>query len=64
MVKQNDDFMLGNSFFGSFKLTKNAAFDKYRCPEYDFGFDARGSSSLSNDSGFCKNVIINGADMS
>ena len=47
-------FMLGNSLLGIIKLTKDPDPDKYE----------RGSFSLSNGSGFCKNVIIFTADMS
>ena len=48
--------MLGCSLFGV-KLTKNANPDGYSYSRYGIGFDARGS-------GFGKNEIIFGADMS
>ena len=55
-------FALGNSLFGPAKLTKNADFGKRS--GYDIGFDACTSFSLSDGSGFSKNVIIFGEDMS
>ena len=42
------DFPLGNSLIGAVKLTKNANFDKHKYSEYGIGFDACGTSSLSN----------------
>ena len=54
---------LGNSLFVAVKLTKNADPDKYKYSGYGIGFDASGSFSLSNGSGFGKNVIF-GADKS
>ena len=57
-------FALGNSLFGPAKLTKNADFGKHKCSGYDIGFDACTSFSLSDGSGFSKNVIIFGEDMS
>ena len=56
--------MLGNSLFGAVNLTKNADFNKCKYSGYSIEFDARGSISLSDGSGFGKNVIISGADMS
>ena len=56
------DFMLGNSLFGAGKLTKNADSDKYKYS--GIRFDESGSLLLSDGSGFGKNVIILGADMS
>ena len=51
--------------FSAIKLTKNTtAFDKYKYPEYGIAFDAFGSFLLSNGSGFGKNAIIFGGDMS
>ena len=58
------DFTLGNSLFEAVKLTKNADFDKYKYSGQGIEFNARGSLSLSNGSGFDKNVVIFGADMS
>ena len=46
------------------KLTKNADFDKYKYSGYGTGFDARGNFSSSCGSGFDKNVIIFGPDIS
>ena len=57
------DFVLGNSLFGAVKLTKNAYFDNYKYSGYGIRFNARGRFSLSDGSGFGKNVIILGADM-
>ena len=57
------DFMLGNSLFDAVKLSKNPDLDKYSYFGYSIGFNVRGSFSLSNGSGFGKNVIIFGADM-
>ena len=57
------DFELVNSLFAGVKLTKNADFDKYKYSGYGTRFDARGSFSLSEGSGFGKNVIMFGADM-
>ena len=48
---------------GAVKLTKSADFDKYKYSRYDIGFDAHGSFSLSNGSGFGKNVIMFTVDM-
>ena len=62
--KQKADFMLGNYFFGAVKLTKNADFDKYNYSGCGIGFDAHASFLLCDGSGFGKNVIIFGADMS
>ena len=55
--------ILGNSLFGSAKLTKNADSDKYLYYVYGIGFDACRSFSLTDGTGFSKNVIIFGADM-
>ena len=62
--KQSLDFRSGNSLFWTVKLTKNADFDKYNYSGYGNGFDANGSFSLSDGSGFRVNVKIFGADMS
>ena len=53
-----NDITLRKFLFGAVKLTKNADFDKYKYSGYGIGFDARGSFSLSDGSGFAKNVII------
>ena len=58
------DFASGNYLFGAVKLTKNASFVKCKYSGYGIGFDARRGFSLSNGSGFGKNVIIVGVDMS
>ena len=58
------DFTPGNSFLGALNLTKNADFDKYKYSGNGIGFDESRSFSLSDDSGFGKNLIISGADMS
>ena len=62
--KYNSDFTLGNSFFRAVKLTKNDDFDKHKYSGYGIGFDMHGRFSLSIRSGFDKNIIIFGADMS
>ena len=49
--------------FGAVKLVKNDDLDKYKPSEYGIGFDACGSFSLSDGSGFGKNVITFLADM-
>ena len=54
--KQSVDFTLGNSLFGTVKLTKNVDFDKYKYSGYGIGFDAHGSFLLSDGSGFGKFV--------
>ena len=51
-------------FFWLVKLTKNSDPEKFKYFGCGIGFDARGSFSLSNGSGFVKNVIIFGANMS
>ena len=40
------------------KLSKNSDFEKYKCFGYSFRILARESFSLSDGSGFGKNVII------
>ena len=57
------DPTLKNCLFGAVTLTKNAGIEKYKYSGYGIGFDRRSSSSFP-DSGFGKNVIIFGADMS
>ena len=46
------------------ELTEKAKKRKYKYSGYRIGFDGSGTFSLSNSSGFCRNVIIFGADMS
>ena len=50
--------------FGAVELIKNA--DKYKCnySGYGIGFDSHVTFSLTDGSGFGKNTIIFGADMS
>ena len=43
---------------GTVKLSKNSDFEKYKCFGYSFRILARESFSLSDGSGFGKNVII------
>ena len=45
-------------------MTKITDPDKYKCSGYGVGFDAYERFSLSDGSGFGKNVIILGVDMS
>ena len=45
-------------------MTRNATLDKCKCSGYGIGFDASGTASLPDCSGFGKNVIILGAGMS
>ena len=52
------DFTLRNFSFGAVKLTKNAGPDKYSYLGYGTGFDAHGSFSLSDGSGFGRNVLV------
>ena len=46
------------------ELTENTKKRKYKYSGYRIGFDRFGTFSLSNSSGFCRNVMIFGADMS
>ena len=62
--KQIASFTLGNILFGAVKLTKNANFDKFKYLGHGIRFDARRTFSLSDGSGFDKNVITLGAVMS
>ena len=57
-------FKSENSLFGAVKLTKNADPDRCRYSGYGIGFDTRGSFSFSDSTGFGRNGIIVGADMS
>ena len=56
-------FSLEKSLFGAVKLTRNVDFHKYKYSGYGIGFDASGSFLISDGSGFCKSVIILGANM-
>ena len=58
------DFVLGNSTFGSIRLTKISYPGNYKYSDYGIGFDVDESFLLPNDSWFGKNVIIFGADIS
>ena len=52
-------------YFGAVKLTKNTTgFDKYKYSGYGIQFNARGSFSVFDGSGFATNVIIFCADLS
>ena len=62
--KIDRDFKLTNSLFNAVKLTENADPDLSFYPGYGIGFDAHETLSLSNGSGFGKNVIIFGVDNS
>ena len=62
--KESCYFTLENYLFGAVKLTKNSDFDKYKNSVYGIGFDAHESFLLHYGSGFGKNFIIFGADMS
>ena len=58
-------FTYRNSIIEAVKLTKNTAdFDKYNVLRYVIEFDTGGGFSLSDGSGFGKNVLILGADKS
>ena len=50
------DLALGNSLFGSVKLTANPGLDKDKYSDCGFGFDARGSFSIFDISGFGKKL--------
>ena len=61
---QGANFTLGYSLFGVVKLTRNADFHQHKYSGYAIGFDTCESVSLSDGSGFGKNLIIFGADIS
>ena len=48
--------------FGAVKVTKIADVDKYKYSGYSIGFDSKGSYTHP-DGGYCKSVIIFGADL-
>ena len=50
--------------FGAVKLNTNADYGKYKYFHNNIWLDGSGSFSLSDGSGFGKNVIIFGVDMS
>ena len=62
--KLDDDSTLRNALFVVVKLTKIADKDKYKDSGHEIEFYYHGTFSLSNGSGFGKNVIIFGADLS
>ena len=53
---QGFHFRLGKFFFGAVKFNKNYDPDKCKYSGYCIGIDAHGSFSMSNVSGFSKNV--------
>ena len=55
--------MLENCLFGAVSLTENADIDKYKYSGYGIGFDREGEFSFGT-SGFVRNCIIFGADLS
>ena len=59
-----NDFALRNSLFGAVNLPNNPDPNEYKYSGYGIRFDAHASFSLSEGSGFCKNVIVFGVDMS
>ena len=52
------DFALAICLFVAVKLNKNVDSDQYKYSDYGTEFDAHGSFSLSDVSGFGKNVMI------
>ena len=56
-------FTLWDSLFDVVQLTKNADRNKYSYYRY-MGFDTHGTFSLSDSSGFGKNIILFGVDNS
>ena len=56
-------FTLSDSLFDVVQLTRNADRNKYSYYRY-MGFDTHGTFSLSDSSGFVKNVIVFGVDNS
>ena len=57
-----NDFTLANSLFGAVELGANADPGNHKHSGYDVGFDSSGGFTLG--SGFDKNLIIFGVDMS
>ena len=57
LTKWNTDFTLGNCFFGSVKLTKNAEPSKYNFTDCRIAFDSR-SEFLFTDRRYGKNEFI------
>ena len=57
LINLNTDFTLGNCFFGSVKLTKNADPDKCKYTNYSIGFDSR-SEFLLTDGSYGKYFFI------
>ena len=60
---QGTDFELENFFIGIFKLTRNFDLDKFTYSSYGIRVDRYGSFSLSNGTGFSKNVKIFDTDL-
>ena len=56
--KESTDFTLVKFLLGTVKLSKNSDLEKYKYSGCGFGIHARESFSLSEGSGFGKNVII------
>ena len=63
LIVDSNDPTVGNSLSGVVILVKDADIDKYKYSGYSTGFDIKGTFSFSA-SGFGKNIIIFGADMS
>ena len=63
LINLNTDFTLGNCFFGSVKLTKNADPDKCKYTNYGIGFDSR-SEFLLTDGSYGKDFFIFRGEMS
>ena len=59
--RRDDDFTSGNALFGALKLTKNADKNQYKYSGYGIEFHNHKTFSLSNGSGFGRDVIIFGA---
>ena len=62
-INVSDYPTLENCLFGALKLTKNADINKYGYYGYRIGFGRHGSFSFPG-TGFGRNVIIFGVDMS
>ena len=65
MIKYSERrFRIEKVLFGAVRLTKNASYDGHKYSSLGIGFDAGGFWLLLDGSGFGKNVIIFGADIS
>ena len=60
----SNDFMFGNSSFGTVKLIENGDVYKYNYSEYDIALGGCGNFLLSYCSGFSKSLIMFVGDMS